>query len=372
MRITSATMLSQLAQPQLSVTALYRVQLYDDNAVSGQEDLFLTQYPTPIEFFKRDGDVYTDQTYTPFPVKHGALSENTQGQIEQVDLVVGNANGTFSFYFENLDIRGKKVTIWWVSPDLLADEDDYIEEVYYIETISVDDKYASVRLTSKLDILSIESPHRLQLRNYCNQPYKGEGCWESDGSGGYQAPSGFDVENTSIFNAYEASDRDNSTCVIGLAFTSVDLYGLDLATDKLLVDLMCDNPARLQNTGYLKLSSNRNADDKCLKYDDLTGLGITNAWQTFELPFATGWAAFGANAYDPRQTNFFGWYQPLSAGPNIYCYVRNIRIFRLNPFNFVTGSADSCNQTWENCRLHNNTRRFGGKRTIPMNKVFRI
>jgi len=166
---------------------LYRVNISDTPEVTGEDDLFLAEWSEDIEFFK---DTNTAQTYTAFPMRHRGISQNAEGQIDTLEVAVANVNRIFQFYLEERDgLRDRKVTIRQVFLSQLADSTAYIEDVFHIDSVSADQQVAVFNLLPRFNLLDIHLPKRRFLRDGCAWRYKGEGCWESDGVGGWQIPS---------------------------------------------------------------------------------------------------------------------------------------------------------------------------------------
>lgn len=130
-----------------------------------------------LYFAEWDSDVTFDGvTYTRFPIKHQMIKSNTQGQIDTVQLTIGNVSRLIQAYLETYDLRAKKVKIRMVFSDQLADASAYIDEVFYIESYSADDTNAQFNLSSKFDVMDVELPNRRYMRNYCSWKFKGTEC----------------------------------------------------------------------------------------------------------------------------------------------------------------------------------------------------
>jgi lambda family phage minor tail protein L len=104
------------------------------------------------------------------------VGENTEGRIDQVRVRLSNVSRLIQLYLEGLDFRGKKVVIRTVWRDELADPDAHMDEVFYIDNYSADEKNVEFSLTSKFDVLGTDLPARRFSRNYCMWKFKSVEC----------------------------------------------------------------------------------------------------------------------------------------------------------------------------------------------------
>ncbi len=167
-------------------------QIHTGLAASPVGDLFLAEYHEQIEFPTASGNFWE-----PFPIEHRGIGENTGGQVDSLDIVVSNVDRSMQSQLENRDgLRGYKVTIRQVFIDKLGSLDNAVLDVFYIDSTHATQDTITFRLTSRLDLLQAEVPNRRFSRTFCQWRYKLEGCWESDGAGGWQAPSGWITSGT--------------------------------------------------------------------------------------------------------------------------------------------------------------------------------
>ncbi|NQU44507.1 hypothetical protein HQ520_14545 [bacterium] len=164
---------------------LYRIQIDDTPA----NDLFLAEDAADVAYFK---DTSTAQTYTAFPITHGGISSNLDGEVDQLTVSVANVSLLIQAYLEqNNGLRGNKVTVRLVFRDGLADYTAYIESIFYVDSASATAESVSFVLTSKMDLLNTTLPRRTYADRRCQWHYKGLGCWLDDDAGNYSAPTGF-------------------------------------------------------------------------------------------------------------------------------------------------------------------------------------
>jgi len=160
---TGATFISEKNKAENRPAFLYKIFEYN-----GTDDLLFTSNDEDVTF---DGD-----TYTRFPISHESISDNTNGQIDTVNLRIGNVSRLIQAYLEAYDWRGKKVTIAQVFLDQLADTDAVIVHTFYVDTYTADEKDVTVVLTTKFDVLDIQLPLGTYNRNYCRWKFKSSEC----------------------------------------------------------------------------------------------------------------------------------------------------------------------------------------------------
>lgn len=143
---------------------LYTLVDYD----GASNDLTYAGYDTDITF---DG-----VTYSKFPITHENIKENTRGEVDKIRVIVGNVSRLIQAYLEDYDFTGKQIKIKTVWANQLGDTDAYIEEIYYIDSYTADQKNVSFLLSSKFDITDLELPARKFSRNYCQWKFKSDQC----------------------------------------------------------------------------------------------------------------------------------------------------------------------------------------------------
>lgn len=342
---------------------LYRIGVSDTPEVSGESDLFYTNQPFPVEYFKTDAGIDTPQTYEPAPIKHSGIGANMQGTIDSVTLTLSNVTRQAEAFIEARDaLRGRRVTIRQIFRDELDDPQAYVEEVYYVDSVpGSDPREAKFRLTTKMDVLNVRVPRRRYLRNYCQAIYKGAGCWLDDGDGTFSMPSGFSLGDYTLLTA-EQSGTGNPA-IAQARFHAVNLKGFDQATDKLLIRLRTDNPSLVigQAAGLeLTSSGGPDANELQLNIADLSAILPTTAPVDLVLSLSTFTA--GVGGFDPSACNFIRFFAFSSSGPiTIYWSAAFVR----------TKRGDACNKRTHDCMRHNNIGRYNGFPGIPRRRVFR-
>ena len=350
---------------------LYRINISDTPEASGESDLFLANFDADISFFKTDSGVDSPQVYTAFSLQHGSISENTEGQTNSLSITIGNANRFIQSFLELRDgLRGRKVTIRKVWQENLANQSAYTEDIYYIDSATSDSRSNSVqfRLISELDLMNVELPLRRYIRNQCAWTYKGFGCWIDDGAGGFIVPTGFSNEYYWLHRGSIISHTGNPS-MAEAHFRAKKIRGLDKATDSLLIDIKCDLPALITAESQIEVCSGGKHDLNEWNYGDLTGLGITPAWQTFTLPFA-GWGETGGGVNGTAGIDYIRVYS-YSSGADITISWKSARMHVVKPYSWI-GGIDSCNKSLAECERHNNVARFGGYPFRMTRKIFNV
>jgi lambda family phage minor tail protein L len=342
---------------------LYRINISDTPEVSGEEDLYFAESNENIDFFETNGGVNSPRTYLRWPIRHQGLGENTEGRTETPTIVAGNITREIQAFLEERDfLRGRKVTIRQVFADRLTNPLDYIEDVFVIDTVAVDQSRARFQLTSRAELLQVELPRRLQLRNHCPWKYKGLGCWHEDENGDPEQPAEFFADATPLIVKTVSGEGTNLTPAQPSArFAPVTLPNVDVSIDELVVDLRCTAPAAMTAASQIEIGSGGTHDTEELSLTDLTGLGITSSWQTFTIALSS----FTDGGIDWSAVNWFRVYSGFSsAGPHTLEW-RNPRIRVHKPFGAILDDLDTCNKTLAHCRLHGNQKQFGGMPSVP-------
>lgn len=142
--------------------------LYEIN-YTGSSWLRYASWPSNVDF---DGN-----TYIKYPIKHSGITENSAGQIDKVTLTIANVDRIIQSYIENYDgMKEKEVRIKMVWSDDLADTSNYIEDIFHIEKVQVNERIAQFTLASKLDVLDLKLPKRRFFREYCQWIFKSTQC----------------------------------------------------------------------------------------------------------------------------------------------------------------------------------------------------
>lgn len=149
---------------------LYTIHDFDGNS----NNLYYAGYQSDI--------VFNGQTYLKFPISHDTISENSQGTIDTVRVVLSNISREVQAYLEVYDFRSKKVTIRLVWANELDEADAYLDEIYYIDHYEANAKDVTFTLTSRFDVLEQSIPAAVYTRTICRYPeFKGPECQYAGG-----------------------------------------------------------------------------------------------------------------------------------------------------------------------------------------------
>lgn len=130
-----------------------------------------------LYFAEWDADVvFNSITYTRFAIKHNFIKSNGNGQIDAIQVTLGNASRQIQAYLEAYDLHNVKVDITVVFSNLLADATAFVKETFYIESYTADDSNVTFNLSTKFDINELELPNRRYMRTYCAWQFKGTEC----------------------------------------------------------------------------------------------------------------------------------------------------------------------------------------------------
>jgi len=363
-RAVSTNFLQEKNQPTNKPIWLYQINISDTPEVSGEKDLYFCRWHTKIKFPLGDPN---EKTYIPWDITHSPLKQNVDGKIDSVKITASNISREMQFYLEQRDgLRGRYIIIKMVFEDHLDDPDAVIEAVYYIDSCSYSEGQVVFRATSKLDLLETKLPRRIYMRDFCHHVYKGRGCWIDNGDGTYSAPSGFSSQYIGVL-LQEFSNQGNPA-VAPARFHPVSVPGLDKATDSLVVDLMADDPTNLAVNGAIEITSSGGPFTNRWVHSNLSNIGITTNWKTFTFPISG--LTEDAGPVDTSAINYFRWWNDAVSG-SVKIHWRNVRFLVVTPYNWIE-DFDSCDHSFANCKLHGNTRRFGGFPNIPYGRVFRV
>jgi phage-related protein len=163
------------------LTTIYLYEVYYDDAQD------------PKRFADWDDDVlFGGNTYEKAVIKASEQSCESDGQISDVTLTVGNADRAIQYYIENYDLIGKKVKII----QIFSGVSDYIATTFRIKSAKAKKDYVSFTLSIGFDVLRLEIPARTVRSRMCWHRFKG-----TDGSCGY---SGSDTTCDRSFEACKA------------------------------------------------------------------------------------------------------------------------------------------------------------------------
>ncbi|OED38492.1 hypothetical protein AB834_00835 [PVC group bacterium (ex Bugula neritina AB1)] len=125
--------------------------------------------------------VFASNTYSKFPIAHEKVSEDSTSILNQVTLKISNVNRLIEGYLQGYDLRGCEVNIVLVFKENLANDDDSLKDIFFIDSYSSSETTVSFNLSSKLDVLEVVLPRRKYSRLHCSWIFKGNECGYSGG-----------------------------------------------------------------------------------------------------------------------------------------------------------------------------------------------
>ena len=370
---------------------LYRVNISDTPGDPGEADLYLAEYDTDVAFYETNNGVNTTRTYTAWPIEHAGVSENTNSQVDSLNLTISNISREIQAYLELRDgLRGRKVTIRQVFAEYLNDSEAYVEDIYYIDAVEANARSVQFTLTGNIDIMDIKLPRRKYLWNFCQWTFKGAGCWLDDGDGTFSEPTNFSTQDQLFYAAGVNSDFEHPSKTpeaVG-EFHPRDITKIDTGTDYFLIsmrcaaqesggpdysDLLADAPG---TESYFKLATAKkingvdtgyDPDDDYYRYSidptDINGKAVSDEWQEFTIPFPDFVKVGNGLAF--RKVSHAAWIQ--TASQKVVIEWRNAKVRYTRPYSFLD-SDTQCAHTLAACRLYNNEQRFGGFPDVPSKK----
>lgn len=352
---------------------LYRINISDTPEVTGEDDLYLAEYDADVNYFK---DTSTAQTYTVFPLHAKGIDENATGHLSGLNISIANASREIQAFLELRDgLRGRKVTIRQVFADFLADSTAYIEDIYYIDSVTSNEAVVQFKLVTKLDVMELELPRRRYSRNHCQWVYKASGCWPATGSGGaLEEPDDWHTTGAPLVPAnalqlYDGADAffsEASARIIQEATggSPLNMQGLTKANGTLFIEIKCVPFANLTADSHIRLTSHDDPDTPTneWKLTDLSGEGITASFVEYSFAL-TGFATVNGEL-DVTALRYLLVDNTCASGNTAAISFRNPRIV-------WSGAADACDKTLRNCQWHNNFARFGGFPSVPSRRISR-
>lgn len=130
--------------------------LYDLEVTVGGTHIRVTNHADPV--------IFQGNQYEPYPVRHEAVIEESQGRLQKVVVHVANAVRELQYYLENNDgLRGKKVAMHLINaddPSLGAMTQDLV-----IEAATSNDMVVSFVLGKPVPVFEVKFPGRLITRD---------------------------------------------------------------------------------------------------------------------------------------------------------------------------------------------------------------
>jgi len=175
-RALDATFLAEKNKDKNFPVTLYELQLNASTTV------YLTELDEDIEF---DGN-----TYLQFPIKRGAISQNSEGQMDQLTIGVGNVSLEMSGFIASNDLRDNLFRIIMIFFDTKDTSTAKLEADFYIRSYVINELQVDFLVGSKLEIFDLSIPRRNFGRNICPFNYVTDGSGECKYAGAASPPDG--------------------------------------------------------------------------------------------------------------------------------------------------------------------------------------
>jgi len=296
MRAPSANFLTDKNLETNKPIWLYRINITDSPASGDDGDIYFAEYNADVAYYETNSGVVTARTYLAFPISHGGITENTENRIDTLEVNISNVSREIQAFVELYDgLRGHKVTLRRVFATHLADSSAYVEDIYYIDSVTATAETISFRLTSRLDVLKVYLPRRRVLRNHCPWTYKGQGCWIEDDAGNFTAPTLFHDDQMNLTASTAGIGSASNAVICETDFTPVSVSSFSAVNDSLLIDVKVTNASALMAASQIEISSSATTDLEEYYIADLTSMGLEdNVWKSLVIPFSTMTATGGA------------------------------------------------------------------------------
>ena len=126
--------------------------------IDGQEALRLTTHDVNI--------TWNSNTYYPYPMGVTNIEQDTQGNVNSINLTVSNIGLIGSSLINSGKIDGREVRLRLVHEDHLSDPNFVIESKWLVSGVSYDHNVMTVKL-SMINLLNIDFPRERFFRTRC-------------------------------------------------------------------------------------------------------------------------------------------------------------------------------------------------------------
>ena len=267
---------------------LYRINITDSPASGEDGDIYLAEYNEDVAYYETNSGASTARSYLAFPISHGGVTENTENRIDSLEINIANVSRDIQSFVELYDgLRDHKVTLRRVFATHLADSSAYVEDIYYIDSVTASAETISFRLTSRLDILKVNIPRRRYLRNHCPWAYKGEGCWFKADGENFTQPKFFNTELMNLSRSEYEGSASNAVIATETFTHGGGPTSFDATRDSFQLELRVFGVSGLSASSQIEVSSSTSEDTEEYFFADMTTLGLKDGeWKTIEIPFS--------------------------------------------------------------------------------------
>ncbi len=171
MRTTENNVIEEKNKATLEYYNLYEIKIADNDILR----FVANDYPI----------TFNNKTYNPFPISHSEISENSNSEIESMQITVSNVSRFVQKFCEDVEMRGKEIKIITVFKDKLDVSTAKIEDKYYIDSYEINEKNAVFTVSTKFDVLGVQLPKRVFTKNNCKWTFKDSNCKYSNSGVGH-------------------------------------------------------------------------------------------------------------------------------------------------------------------------------------------
>lgn len=158
----------------------------------------ITNAHAPVSFGVNSAG--TALTYTPYPIVHGGIAEDGEGNLPTIKVQVGAASLELSAVLDaHGGLEGQPCVVRLVNQADLADSAAQVrfDGVVVECTVTAD----RIDLTiGSYDLTKLQAPGRRYMREYCRFRYGGPEC-------------GYDLTNSSLATAFPSCQKTRAACV---------------------------------------------------------------------------------------------------------------------------------------------------------------
>lgn len=130
-----------------------------------------------LRYVSNDNEIIFDgKTYIPYPISYSQVPENSNNEIETMQVTVSNVNRAVQQLLESNEMRSAKVKIIIVFKEKLTEPTAKIEDTFYIDSYELNEQTVILTLSTKFDVLGVQLPGRVFTRTYCRWQFKSNYC----------------------------------------------------------------------------------------------------------------------------------------------------------------------------------------------------
>jgi len=156
----NAATIEETQSDELIVVNLYEL-IYDPN----EAPLRYTNWDEPVS--------YGGNIYDPAVIKHSELTQSSDGKLNNVTLMVGNADRIIQRYIEEYDLIGKRVK---VIQFFIGSASGQTQGTFKIKQVIAKKDTATFTLSIGIDYLRVQVPRRTASARHCGWQFRSAEC----------------------------------------------------------------------------------------------------------------------------------------------------------------------------------------------------